>query len=132
MSHLAKKFPEFYGTPNFHERVQKSPSLFPLPSFIQSTFSNPVLWRTVLILFSHSRPCRSSALFPAGFRIKTIYAFLFLHIYTTWSAQLIHLDWSSESYLMRSASHESPHYVIVSGLLLTTSSLLCPSTVLST
>jgi hypothetical protein len=33
--------------------------------------------------------------------------FFFLDIYTTWPAQLIHLDWSIESYLMRSTSHES-------------------------
>ena len=119
-------------SPKLHERVQNGPSRFLLPRFIQSTLSNPVLWRSVLILFSHSLPGLPSRLFPSGFRIKLIYAFLFLHIHSTWPAQLIHLDWSSESYLMRSTSHESPHYVIVSGLLLTTPPFLCPNTVLST
>jgi len=66
----------------------------------------PVFLRSILIL------CSNIPLGLPGFPPKTPHAFLFPLMLAANPVPLILLDYTSQQKLVRSANHESPHYVI--------------------
>jgi hypothetical protein len=78
---------------------------------IQFIPSHPIFLRSVLILFSNLHLGFSSGVFPSGLYMTILYEFLvFTLLYFT-------LSWSLYSYLAKSTSYESPHYVVLSNFL---------------
>jgi hypothetical protein len=75
--------------PEVHYRVHNSPPLVPILSQINPVHTTPSY---VLILSFHLRLGLPSGLFPSGFPIKILYAFLFSPIRATWPSHLILLD----------------------------------------
>ena len=72
---LVKKFPAFYGTRRFITALTSVRHLYlSCASPIQSTYSHPTSWRSILILSTHLRLGLPSGLFPSGFPTKTLYA----------------------------------------------------------
>ena len=67
-----KKFPAFYGTRRFIATLTSARHLsLSWASPIQSTYSHPTSWRSILILSTHLRLGLPSGLFPSGFPTKT-------------------------------------------------------------
>jgi hypothetical protein len=63
-----------------HYCVHKSPPLVPILSQMKPVHTTPSYLRSILILYTHPRLCLPSGLFPSGFHINILYAFLlFLH-----------------------------------------------------
>jgi hypothetical protein len=81
VAHLVKKFPSVYGTRKFIT-VFTTTRHWSLSwaRCIQSTPSNPVSLRSILILFYHLRLRLPSGLFPSSFPTKILY------IFNTWLA----------------------------------------------
>jgi hypothetical protein len=90
---LLKNFPAFYGTRRFITAFTSAVhwSLSWTRS-IQSTLSNHIYLRTILILCTHLRRGLPSVLFPSVFPTNILYAILFFRIRATCPAHLIFLD----------------------------------------
>jgi hypothetical protein len=69
---LLKNFPPFLWNPKVHCHVHKS-----LPLVPTLNHPHPIYLTTILILSSHLRLGLPSGLFPYGFPIKILHAFLF-------------------------------------------------------
>jgi hypothetical protein len=69
-----------------------SPPLVPILSRINSVHTILSYLRSTLILSSHLRLGLPSGLFPSGFPINILYAFLFTPIHATYPAHVILLD----------------------------------------
>jgi len=69
-----KKFPTFYGTRRFITALTSfHHQSLSWASPIQSTYSHPTSWRSILILSTHHHLGLPSGLFPSGFPTKTLY-----------------------------------------------------------
>ena len=103
---LVKKFPVFYGTRMFITAVTNTCHLsLSWASSIQSTTPYPTFWRPNLVLSSHLRLCLQSALFPSGFRTKTLYTSLLSPIRIHAPSISFSSNWSPEKYWARRTNH---------------------------
>jgi hypothetical protein len=70
---LVIKFPAFYGNPELHHRIHKSPPPVSVLSQIDPIHAlKPRLGRFILVLPSHQRLGVSSGFVPSGFPNKTL------------------------------------------------------------
>ena len=71
---LVKKFPAFHGTRRFITALTSVRHLsLSWASPIQSIYTHPTSWRSILILSTHLCLGLPSGLFPSGFPTKTLY-----------------------------------------------------------
>ena len=71
---LVKKLPAFHGTRRFINALRSVRNLFlSWASPIQSIYTHPTSWRSVIILSVHLRLGPPSGLLPSGFPTKTLY-----------------------------------------------------------
>ena len=71
---LVKKFPAFHGTRRFIIALTSVRHLsLSWASPIQSVYTHPTSWRSILIFFTHLRLGLPSGLFPSGFPSKNLY-----------------------------------------------------------
>ena len=90
---LVKKFPAFYGTRKFITALTSVHHLsLSWASPIQSTYTHPTSWRSILILSTHLCLVLPSGLIPSGFPTKTLYTPFSSPIHATCLAHLILLD----------------------------------------
>ena len=97
---LVKKLPAFHGTRRFIIALTsvRHLSLF-WASPIQSIYTHPTSWRSILILSTHLRLGLPSGLLPSGFPTKTLYTTLPSPIRATCPAHLILLDFITRTIL---------------------------------
>ena len=87
---LVEKFPAFHGTRRFITALTSVRHLslsWAIP--IQSLYTHPTFWRSILILSTHLHLGLPIGLFPSGFPTKTLYAQLSSPISATCPAHLI-------------------------------------------
>ena len=112
---LVKIFPTFDGTPRF---ITAFTSARHLSLFwarpIQSMPPHPTSWISILILSSHLRLGLPSGLFSSVFPIKPLYTPLLSPISATCPANLIVIDFITQTILGESANHEAPYCVVFS------------------
>ena len=71
---LVKKFPAFHGTRRFITALTSLHHLsLSWANPIQSIYTHPTSWRSILILSAHLRLGLPSGLLPSGFPTKTLY-----------------------------------------------------------
>ena len=71
---LVKKFPAFHGTRRFITSLTSVHRLFlSWASPIQSIYSHPTSWRSILIVSTHLGLGHPSGLLPSSFNSKTLY-----------------------------------------------------------
>ena len=71
---LVKKFPAFHGTQRFITALTSVRHLsLSWASPIQSMYTHPTSWRSILILSTHLRLGLPGGLLPSGFPTKTLY-----------------------------------------------------------
>jgi hypothetical protein len=82
---VSQEFPRLLWNPNIHYCVCKSMLLFPVLNHMSlvHTFL-PYFRSSIRILSSHLRQGLQSGLFPAGFPIKILYAFVYLSVTPTY------------------------------------------------
>jgi hypothetical protein len=99
-SQLPKKFPAFYGTRRFFTVLTSArhPSISWANS-LQSQWSPPTSWKSILILSSHLRLGLPNGLFPSGFPTNTLCTPLSSTISATCHAHLILLDLTTRTIL---------------------------------
>ena len=103
---LVKKLPAFHGTRRFITALTSARHLsLSWASPIQSIYTHPTSWRSILILSTHLRLVLPSGLLPSGFPTKTLYTPLSSPIRTTCPAHLILLDFITRTIWVRSTSH---------------------------
>ena len=99
-SQLVKKFPAFHGTRRFITALTSVRHLsLSWASPIQSIYSHPTSWRSVLILSTHLRLRLPSGLFPSGFPTKNLYTPFSSLIRATCPTHLILLDFITRTIL---------------------------------
>ena len=97
---LVKNFPAFHGTRRFITALTSDRYLsLSWASPIQSIYSHPTSWRSVLILPIHLCLGLPSGLLPSGFPTKTLYTPLSSPIRATCPAYLILLDFITRTIL---------------------------------
>jgi hypothetical protein len=79
---VTQELPNIMWNPKVHDRLNKSPQLVPPPYFSKIHLS----------LSTHIRLGLPSGLFPSGFRVKILYAFLFSRMRAACYAHRILLD----------------------------------------
>jgi len=78
---LVKKFPAFHGTRRFITTLTSIRHLsLSWASPIQSIYTHPTSWRSILILSTHLRLFHPSGILPSGFPSKTICFRWYLHL----------------------------------------------------
>ena len=71
---LVKKFPAFHGTRRFITALTSVRHMsLSCASPIQSIYTHPTSWRSILILSTHLCVGHASGLLPSGFPTKTLY-----------------------------------------------------------
>jgi hypothetical protein len=108
-----QEFINILWNPKVDYRVYEGPPLVPILSQMNPVHTlHPISLLSILTLSSYMRLSLSSSLFPSGFPIKMLYAFLFspcvLHVLSI----LPSLTWTLCLYLVKSTSHETPHCAI--------------------
>ena len=99
-SAASQEIPHISWNPKVHYRTHKHPppvSILDHP--IQSIYTHPTSWRSVLILSAHLRLGLPSGLLPSGFPTKTLYTPLSSPIRVTCPAHLIILDFITRTIL---------------------------------
>jgi len=97
---LVKKFTAFHGTQRFITALTRVRHLsLSWGSPIQSIYSHPTSWRSILIISTHLRLGLPSGLFPFGFPTKTLYTAISSSIRATCPAHLIVLDFITRTLL---------------------------------
>ena len=87
---LVKKFPAFHGTQRFITALTNIRHLsLSWTSPIQSVYSHPTSWRSILILSTHLRLGLPRGLLPSGFPSKTLYTPLSSPIRATYTSYKI-------------------------------------------
>ena len=82
---LVKKFPAFHETRRFITALTSVRHLsLSLASPIQSIYTHPTSWRSILILSTHLRLGLPSGLLPSGFPNKTLYTLLSSPMYSNY------------------------------------------------
>ena len=93
-----KKFPAFHGTRRFITALTSVRHLsLSWASPIQSIYTHPTSYRSILILSTNLRLGLPSGLFPSGFPTKTLYTPLSSPISATCPTHLILLDFIGRS-----------------------------------
>ena len=112
---LVKQFPAFYGTRRFIAALTSVRHLsLSLASPIQSTYTHPTSWRSILILSTHLRLGLPSGLFPSGFPTKTLYT-PSPHPYAPHAQPISFFSiLSPAQYWVRGTDHLAPRYAISS------------------
>ena len=109
---LVKQFPAFHGTRRFITALTSVRHLsLAWASPIQSIYTHPTSWRSILILSTHLRLCLPAGLFPSGFPTKNLYTPLSSPIRATSPAHLILLDFITRT-ILGEEDYESLHIKI--------------------
>ena len=110
-----KKFPAFHGTRRFIPALTSVHHLcLSWASPIQSIYTHPTYWRSVLILSAHLHLGLPSGLFPSGFPTKTLYT-PSPHPYVPHIQPISFFSiLSPAQYWVRSTSHLAPRYAVSS------------------
>ena len=97
---IVKKFPAFHGTRRFITALTSIRHLsLSWSNPIQSIYTHPTSWRSILILSTHLRLGLPSGLLPSGFPTKTLYTYFSSPIRATCPAHLILLDFITRTIL---------------------------------
>ena len=112
---LVKKFPAFHGTPKFITALTSFRHLsLSWASPIQSIYTHPTSWRSILILSTHLRLGLPSGLLSSGFPTKTLYTPL-SSPYAPHAQPISFFSiLSPAQYWARSTNHLAPRYAISS------------------
>ena len=111
---LVKKFPAFHGTRRFITALTNVRHLsLSWASPIQSIYSHPTSWRSILIS-AHLCLGLPSGLFPSAFPTKTLYTPLSSPICATCPAHSFFSILSPAQYWVGSTNHLAPRFVISS------------------
>ena len=118
---LVKKLPTFHGTRRFITALTSVCHLsLSWANPIQSIYTHPTSWGSILILSTHLCLGLPSGLFPSGFPTKTLHTPVSTPIRATCPAHLIHLDFITRSEEYKSFSSSLCnllHSPIISSLL---------------
>ena len=114
-SQLVKKFPAFHGTRRFITALTSGRHLsLSWASPIQSIYSHPTFWRSILILSTHLRLGLPSGLLPSGFPTRP-YTPPYPHPFAPHARPISFISiLSPAQYCVRSTNHLAPRYAISS------------------